>query len=332
MSPGAPLSRADLLALVKDARRAPSVHNIQPARWAAEASGLTLLADPARTLPIADPSGHDVRVSLGAAWEGMAIALSRLGFEVAAPEMGAGQGVAKLRFSRGGTADPLAEQVQRRATFRGVFRPTPAAALDALETRLEASEIVVVRNRNDIRDCAKLADDATDEFLLDPRYWRETWRWLRLSHAHPAWNRDGLNADALALSGIERALGGVLMAPAGFELMRRLGLARALVSERAKTESAGALLLFTAPLNEDSFQTGRAFYRRWLEVTAAGLGLCPMSVLADLPRANEAIRARFALPEARRLVNVLRVGAPPSAFPARLTPRLPAEELLLAAD
>ena len=71
MSPAAPLARAELLALVDEGRRAPSVHNIQPARWAALEPGvLALRADPARTLPIADPSGHDVRVSLGAAWEG----------------------------------------------------------------------------------------------------------------------------------------------------------------------------------------------------------------------------------------------------------------------
>jgi hypothetical protein len=118
------------------------------------------------------------------------------------------------------------------------------------------------------------------------------------------------------------------MAPAGFELMRRLGLAGALISERSKTASAGALLLFTAPAGEDPFHTGRAFYRTWLEVTAHGLALCPMSVLADSKRANDEIRRRFALPPARRLVNVFRIGAPPPGFPARLTPRLPAEELI----
>jgi nitroreductase len=330
VSSGTSFSRAELLALVSEARRAPSVHNIQPARWAQAKAGMLLLtADPARTLPIADPSGHDVRVSLGAAWEGMAIALSSRGYEVGPPELDFAHGVAGLRLTPGGTTDPLAREVPRRATHRGAFRPTPAAALDALSQRVSRSGAVVIRDRAAIHDLARLADDATGEFLLDPRYWRETWQWLRLRPAHPDWDRDGLNADALALSGIERTLGRGLMAPAGFEWMRRLGLVRALVSERAKTESAGALLLFTAPVDEDPLETGRAFYRRWLEVTAMGLALCPMSVLADSPRANVEIRRRFALPEARRLVNVLRVGAAPAGFPARLTPRLPPEELLV---
>ena len=88
MSPVAALGGAELLALVDEARRAPSVHNIQPARWALPEPGvLALHADPGRTLPIADPSGHDVRVSLGAAWEGMSIALSRRGFTAGPPQL-----------------------------------------------------------------------------------------------------------------------------------------------------------------------------------------------------------------------------------------------------
>lgn len=346
MTPAPPLAPADLLALVGEAARAPSVHNIQPARWAApEPGGLALRADPARTLPVADPSGHDVRLSLGAAWEGMVIALSRRGLAAGPPHLAdAGAGApasspplaaavppfeARLRFEPGGTVDPLAEAVMRRAAFRGAFASTAEAAIDALERRLEPSGTTVVRDRARIRDLAALADDASDEFLLDPRYWRETWHWLRLSPAHPDWARDGLNADALALGGVERAAARWLMAPLMFEWMHRVGLARALVSEHAKTSSAGALLLVTAPAGEDPFVTGRAFYRRWLDVTAAGLALCPMSVLADSKHANGEIRRMVALPEGMRLVNVFRVGTPPPGFPKRLTPRLPAEELLI---
>ena len=68
MSPNSPLTDAGLTALVDEARHAPSVHNIQPARWALLGPEvLALRSDPGRRLPIADPTGHDVRVSLGAA-------------------------------------------------------------------------------------------------------------------------------------------------------------------------------------------------------------------------------------------------------------------------
>jgi len=335
VSPNSPLTDAGLTALVDEARHAPSVHNIQPARWALLGPEvLALRADPGRRLPIADPTGHDVRVSLGAAWEGMVLALSRRGVSAAPPQLKApGQEPfeARLVLEPGGIPDPLVDAVARRAAYRGTFARTAGAVLSALERRMEGAGVVVVRDRIRIRELARLADQAGDEFLLDPRYWQETWEWLRLSPAHPGWNRDGLNADALALSGIERTIGRRLMAPAVFGWMRRMGLARALVSERAKIESAGALLLFTAPAGEDPFHTGRAFYRRWLEVTSEGLALCPISVLADSKRVHAEIRRTFSLPAEQRLVNVFRVGAPPPGFPASLTPRLPAQELIVPA-
>lgn len=334
MSPSPVLERADLFALVDEARRAPSVHNIQPARWSVPEPGtLALGADASRTLPVADPNGHDVRVSLGAAWEGMAIALSGRGLAAGPAQFAAGPApsaapVARCSIERGAAADPLAAMVSRRATYRGTFAATASQLLDALERRLAPFDVAVVRERTRIHELAALADDASDELLANPRYWRETWKWLRLLPSHADWARDGLNADALALSGIERAAGQWLMAPAPFEWMRRFGLARALVSERAKTSSAGALLLFTAKADEDPFVTGRTFYRCWLEVTAAGLALCPMSVLADSKRTNNHIRNLFGIRDGRRLVNVLRVGLAPPGFPALLTARLPVDELI----
>lgn len=329
------MTRAELLTVVGEARRAPSVHNIQPARWSAVGDHVFALhADPTRTLPVADPSGHDVDVSLGAAWEGMSIALSTRGFTAGPPERlptAATAGpIARLSFEHGGVPDPLASAVPRRATYRGRFAATAGTTLDALERRNAPAEVVTVRDRARIRDLAALADQAMEDLLLDLAYWRETWNWLRLSPAHPGWHRDGLNADSLALSPVERALGQRLLSPACFKWMHRLGLARILISERAQMESAGALLLFTAPRDETPFEIGRSFYRRWLEVTASGLALCPMSALADSKRANDDIRRTFSLPEERRLVNVLRVGAPPPGFPSRLTPRLPPEELIIA--
>jgi hypothetical protein len=261
----------------------------------------------------------------------MAMALSRHGYDLADVRLGDGSGpIARLTVAPGGRPDALAEHVSRRAAYRGTFAPTDPARFRDLATALEAEGHLVSFARDFIRDVAKLADEAGAEFVHDPRYWRETWGWVRFSRSDPRWDRDGLNADSMALSGIERVLGRWLMAPPAFEVMRKLGLAGALLSERAKIESAGALVLFTAPDGEDPFVTGRAFYRVWLEVTRAGLALCPISALADSKRTNAEIRRRFAIGAHSRLVNVFRVGAVPAGFAARLTPRLPAADLVTA--
>ena len=328
------MNSADLLALLDETRRAPSVHNTQPARWRDVGHRkLELSADHTRWLKIADPRGHDARLSLGASYEGMAIALARRGYWVSPPELLVeGEAIARLEFEGGGEPDPLGFAVARRATYRGMFVPARPEPLDALDAELAPHGVKMVRDRDQIMALAKLADRASMEFLLEPGYWSETWDWLRLDPTHPGWSRDGLNADSLALTPIERKLGRYLMPPGPFEIMRRLGLAGMLISERAKIESAAALLLFTARENEDPFETGRAFYRRWLQVTAAGLALCPMSSLADSKSANQAIRTMFALPNERRLVNVFRIGVTPVGHTTKLTPRLPAEELVSVAS
>ncbi|MGH3054484.1 MAG: hypothetical protein ACRDL7_05845 [Gaiellaceae bacterium] len=325
------MNRADLLALLDEARRAPSVHNTQPARWRDIGHRkLELRADHTRWLKVADASGHDARLSLGAAYEGMAIALAHRGYWVSPPELLVeDEAVARMAFEGGGEPDPLGFAVARRAAYRGKFVPTRGEPLDELKAVLEPHGVSMVRSREQIRTLAKLADRAAEEFLITPGYWSETWEWVRLDPSHAGWNRDGLNAEVLALTAIERKLGRVLMPPGRFELVRRLGLAGLLISERPKTESAAALLLFTARENEDPFETGRAFYRRWLQVTAAGLALCPMSALADSKSANQQMRAMFSIPEERRLVNVFRIGVTPAGYTAKLTPRLPAEELLV---
>src|ERR1700750_2790560 len=78
------LTQELLRELVAEARLAPSVHNIQPTRWRVLPDGrLALVDDKAVRAPVADPSGHDVRVSHGAALEGVGLALHRRGFSAA---------------------------------------------------------------------------------------------------------------------------------------------------------------------------------------------------------------------------------------------------------
>ena len=179
-----------------------------------------------------------------------------------------------------------------------------------------------------MRAAAGLYDDAAWGFVGRPEYHAELHRWMRLSARHPDWARDGLNAECMALSGVERAAASVLLRPRGFGVLRRVGLAKPVISEAAQTRSASALLLFTPARSLGDFDVGRRFYRLWLEVTALGLAMVPMSALSDSPDARERLCREHGVPEGRRLANVLRVGRVPAGGAAR-SPRLPAGELLV---
>lgn len=319
--------------IVAEACRAPSVHNIQPTRWRfLPGGGLELLRAPDRTLPAADPSGHDVRVSVGAAFEGTRLALGRRGFRIAEPSLAEerpGEGpilVARSTIVAGGTTDPLARWVEQRRAWRGRFAPVDARAHLFLEA-LDDHDLRVLTDPAGIAALARAYDAASLHFLSREAYLAELYRWMRFAPSHPDWDRDGLNAACLALGGFEARVASLVLRPAVFQRIRRLRLAETVVSEGAAIRSAAAVILFCPLRALDPFAVGRRFYRLWLELTGAGLALCPLSAVADHEPSRVALEQRYQVPAERRVVNALRVGVAPRP-PAR-SPRLPVEELIV---
>jgi nitroreductase len=321
------LDRALLEDLVAEARLAPSVHNIQPTRWHIDGEALLVLADATRWLPVADPSGHDVRLSHGAAIEGLSLALGQRGLRIAQIDASQPAPIARITVTPGGAADPLAAAVATRASWRGAFRsasPELPMRLDRLAA--ERDDLVIIREPGLVAQIAELADRAAYHFLCDDAHRAELLEWMRLRRSHPDYGRDGLDAEALSLGALE-ALGASLVLGPLFPMLRRVGLAAPLTSERAKIAS-GAIALFHRPAGEDPLESGRAFYRAWLAMEAAGLAACPVSVLADWPESRQALAARHGVPDGRRLVNVFRSGAAAVTRPSGRA-RLPVQELIV---
>jgi hypothetical protein len=316
--------------VVQEAARSPSVHNVQPACWRFLPGGeVRLLRDTRRALPVADPTGRDVLVSLGAAFEGLGLALSRRGLGLSLPESWEGPAERPYEPVRRAwiveaAPDPLAGELLRRRAYRGRFARATAEEIAALRQRFEGAEDAALL----FEDLGRRHDEASYGFVRQPAYEAELYRWLRFVRGSPGWRRDGLNADCMALSAPERWAGAVLLHPRVYPLMKALGLGRLLISEAPQVASASALLLFHVPLTQPPFEVGRRFHRLWLELSAAGWHACPLSALADDPAANAEIREKAGLPEDRRLVNVLRVGKAPEGAVAE-SPRLPAEELIV---
>ena len=218
--------------------------------------------------------------------------------------------------------------VHARSTYRGLFTPLT----DDLKFRLEAAvgdraDLHLVIDRQRIGDLSHLHDECSIDSLRRPEFIAELYSWLRLSRRHPDWGRDGFNGDALQLSATARAGASVFMRPKVFRIADACGLAAKLMSEERVSRSAGAMLIMLAGTGEDRFETGRRFYRLWLEITKLGLSACPMSALVDHPRGNRVLGTLIGLGEEQVLINVFRIGiAPPPITP---TPRLPVEELII---
>ncbi len=333
------LPRDEQLAIVAAVGRAPSAHNTQPARWRFSKDRVTLFEDPERRLPVADPHNRDGRISLGAALEGMVLALSSRGYclqlrQRAATERQPASEGELLKVADGQIVpfseppDPLAHWVPRRRTWRGNFAEVTDEERNRLEKQLTSSDdIVAVTEPAGLAAVARLHDRCIWSFLRHRDYHRELYEWLRFSPRHRAWSRDGLTTDCMDLSWFERGLMQWVFHPTTFRGLKALGLGPSLASEAGAVRSATAVAVLHAPEGQDPLVSGRRLYRFWLEVSSLGLAACPMSATADSAEGREALRQQGLLPPGREPINLFRIGPVRTEIPT--SRRLPAEELLV---
>jgi len=328
-------SMQEFRTVVAAAARAPSAHNTQPARWRLAGDRVELHEDPARWLSAGDPTGRDHALSLGAAWEGLALALAETGLTLDDPTLEAPGRTAGLRLAahgtlgRGANPDPLAARVRSRRSYRGKFHAPTAVERAALGGIVAArGDVVVVQSDDALRELASLYDGAALACLREPAFARELYRWMRFSARDAAWHRDGLTTECLGLGALEAWGARVALRPGALAVARALRLDGLLVSEAAKVRSATAVALCHHAVGAPAFHAGRAFYRFWLELERGGFAAVPMSALIDSPPHREALGRRHPVPAGREVVAVLRIGPKP-AEPAPESARLPVEELLV---
>lgn len=325
------IDRSIVKRLIEDAALAPSVHNVQPARWRIEADGATLFEDLGRRLHAGDPTGRDAAVSLGAAAEGFRLAASTLGLLVDIEGLDGEHGeplrpVVRLRLSPGATPDPLAEFASQRASWRARFEPVTDADRRVAQT-LTSEDVAIISQPTQLVEAGQKLDEASWSFLSDDAFRGELLSWMRLSRSSPNWARDGLNAEAMAMNAVEAFGAGLVLGPL-FKPLDTLGAARLITSEGKQAANAVALVVFHRPVDEPPFDSGGHFYRAWLRAEAAGFAASVLASLVDNPTSAQWCSRLVGLPPTRRLAGVLRIGRrETSGGYARA--RLPIDELIV---
>lgn len=322
---------ADVLwRVVAGAMASPSVHNVQPARWRIDGDQLVLLEDPSRRLVVGDPLARDAGISLGAAVEGAAIAASGEGLATQVErfdgEDGAFRAVARLTFTTGAIPDPLLPVLATRASWRGPFL-APAAPDRTAVSALASADCTIITDPAQIEAVAAAYDRASYAIMRGPGFRAELTHWMRLKRSHSDWARDGLNAAAMQLSGIEALAAGAVLGSL-FRPLAAMGLAPALLAEAKGFGHASGVALFHRPAYEDPFDSGRAFLRLWLAIDAAGFGANVLAALADHHETAAALCRAYGIPAGHRLISAFRIGrrdGPP--FPRA---RLPLDEVLVS--
>ena len=171
--------------LVGKASLAPSVHNVQPARWRLDGDRVWLLEDRTVRLPAADPAGHDAAISLGAAFEGMVMAATQAGLRVSHERLEANSGddlcpIASLTFVPCAKEDALVQHVAARQSWRGCFVAPTDSDRQTAQT-LADTDCMAMTDPKSIRGIAKLVDVASFTFTERDDFRAELLSCMRLS-------------------------------------------------------------------------------------------------------------------------------------------------------
>lgn len=316
--------------LEADFWRAPSAHNTQPwvLHYGEDAVGIGW--DQSRALPLSDPTGRDLRLSLGAFAECCLIVCASAGIAVGfQPDYReTDQRIGHLFAAPAAYATPFTTaDVTGRMSSRVAYQAGSLTGEAIAEVRelaaAEGGEVRVVS----CRELAGLLYDADRHQFGTPPVVAELRQWLRLTPRHPDYHHDGLTDRALALSKADAIGLRVVLARAAYPVLRRVGLPTMLaIASRGLLDYEGQVLVLVAPPEcgpEGQVAMGRVLVRQWLALSRRGYATHPLSQIIDCPATRDALARSLGVGQPERLVNLVRAGRPdaPTVRSARLRTR-----------
>lgn len=274
--------------LVSAARLAPSAGNQQPWRFRFRRGRLELRSAPDHVWTFLDYRGLATDFALGAAMENIAIAATHLGFEAVVT----GSRDDRVHYARfeprdARTPDALLSAIPARVTERQREHRAPIAASVLERVAAEGSRgvgsLAIRSDRATIDAVAEIVARADRVAYLHPAMHRELMGEMRFSERDASARRDGIEVSELRLSPFEAA--GLRLASRrdAIALVRDVGGGGGLGKlSREWFEAGSAVGIFSVGTFSDAFDGGRTMQRAWLEATAAGVGLHPITGLLYL--------------------------------------------------
>src|SRR5436190_6695336 len=338
--------------------QAPSGDNCQPWRfqWDGERLRILFLADRAESL-------YDVRsmgswVSLGAVITNATLTATQFGLRATVEVFPAGEQpgtVALVRFDAGSAVpDQLAQAIPARCVNRRPYRQEPIPAgvreeLQALAAYSSGARLSWVDTEPAKGRIAALAAQ-NDRILFENRALHDgVYGWIRWTRAEAQRRRDGMPAETLELSPLERPGMRLLGSWRWARLAAALRISRVLPARARKIyqrSEAIALLSVRGDQPADFVRGGEVLERIWLTATRHGMAFQPITGITFLllrmrltggeglssdhrkllDRIQEEFKRIYPEGAAESPIMLFRLGmAPP---PSGRAPRLPIEQAL----
>jgi nitroreductase len=330
MSQGAGWDRSVVEAAIEVASRAPSIHNTQPWTWVLRPDALELRADRERQLTVADPDGHSLRISCGAAVHLTELALRAGGWATTTHRLPDADDPDLLaRFSDPRPVEPaeadradVAAALQRQSDRRPFSpQPVPESAVEELRAAAEGHGVFAhfPTRADEQLDLAVALSWADRVEQKDEAYIAEMQRWI---------HDTDVNVDGVPASAVPRVETGH---PRRSNVPLRdfeVGVSgQVLIAQDVDEHPLIAVLLSDSDSVAEQLEAGEAMMRLMLRAAAAGLATCPLSQAVDLVALRTRIRTLMGWTGHPEMM--LRVGYPAQdAAPLPRTPRRPVSDVL----
>jgi nitroreductase len=260
---------------------APSVHNTQPWLFQLWPGGVDVYADRRRALPVIDPRGRELLISVGAATFNLRVAMlahGRVPIQELWPDPRRLDLVARVTIGPHTAVPPtarlLAQAIPHRHTnrrpFSDVLVPSDVVAELADAAAVEGATLVVADA--EVRQAVLgLARTAENRWRHDPSYWNELATWT----ADQPERRDGIPPAAFGPWSAMEAVP-----------LRDFGLIQHSRRRHAADfeESPTIVLLYTAADSPEQWvRAGEALERVLLTATLRGVATTPMTQPLEIP-------------------------------------------------
>jgi hypothetical protein len=338
--------------------QAPSGDNCQPWHFRWDGNRLRIVFLPDRAESLYDIKSLASWISLGAVITNLTLAATQFGFQPTVELFPAGElpgTVALVRFKAGSAAaDQLAQAIPARCVNRRPYRQEPLPAgvreeLQALAASSPGARLSWVDTEPAKGRIAALAAQ-NDRILFENRALHDgVYGWIRWTRAEAQRRRDGMPAETLELSPLERPGMRLLGSWRWARLAAALRISRVLPARARKIyQHSGAIALLSVRGDQpaDFVRGGEILERIWLTATRHGMAFQPITGITFLllrmrltggeglssdhrkllDRIQEEFKRIYPEGAAESPIMLFRLGlAPP---PSGRAPRLPLEQVL----
>ena len=292
--------------LVSAATRAPSGHNSQPWHFRATADGITILPDPARTLPAVDGDQRELLISLGCALENLCLHATTLHYASTATISSDGRIDVHLRADDALRPDPLAAHIPRRQTNRassdGRNVPDDIPRTLLMDATATIHIHAFARNTPPYAQLADAIRRGNDVQMSDPAFKHELLSWIRYNRKHSEAHNDGISNAVLGAPNLPRWLAEIIV--------------KSMMNSKTQNKTDGkhlataSHLLLVSSDGDDSaahIATGRVLQRLLLRLTEAGIACAFLNQPCEVAPLRAGLRNTLPIGHAHPQI-LLRIG------------------------